>query len=395
MNSKLKYAVSALCLAGTSLSISQASALEGDWGKLYGDFRLRYETVDQDNALKDADALTLRSKIGYSSPSVNGLSATLEIENSESLVDDFSVPPSKVKPGEFSVIADPDHTEIDQAFIAYKGDGIQGKLGRQVITLDNHRFVGHVGWRQDRQTFDALSISVAPSEGVNVSASYIDKRNRIFSDDADIDSKDLLLNASFATGIGKLSTYAYLLEVDNGSDNALDTFGVRLAGKKGVFGYTAELASQSAETSSTDFDATYALLEGSYKLDAVTLKAGYEILGSDDGAYAFSTPLATLHKFNGWADQFLGTPSAGLEDLYISLVTKIMGGKFVITYHDFSSDESVAGADDLGNEIDVLYAKKLSKTFSGGVKYASYSAGDASFGKVDTDKLWVWLGTKF
>jgi hypothetical protein len=135
-------------------------------------------------------------------------------------------------------------------------------------------------------------------------------------------------------------------------------------------------------------------LEGSYKLDSVTLKAGYELLGSDDGAYGFSTPLATLHKFNGWADQFLGTPGAGLEDVYVSLVTKIMGGKFVITYHDFSADDS-AGADDLGDEIDVLYAKKFGKKVSGGIKYASYSAGDASFGKVDTDKLWIWLSTGF
>ena len=34
-------------------------------GKAYGDFRLRYEGVEQDNALDDADALTLRSKLGY------------------------------------------------------------------------------------------------------------------------------------------------------------------------------------------------------------------------------------------------------------------------------------------------------------------------------------------
>jgi hypothetical protein len=35
---------------------------------------------------------------------------------------------------------------------------LSGKIGRQVITMDNHRFVGHVGWRQDRQTFDALTL---------------------------------------------------------------------------------------------------------------------------------------------------------------------------------------------------------------------------------------------
>ncbi len=47
-----------------------------------------------------------------------------------------------------------------------------------------------------------------------------------------------------------------------------------------------------------------------------TLGVGYELLGSDDGVAAFQTPLATLHKFNGFADQFLVTPAGGLQDIY-------------------------------------------------------------------------------
>jgi len=37
----------------------------------------------------------------------------------------------------------------------------------------------------------------------------------------------------------------------------------------------------------------------------------------------------------------------------------------------------------------------MAKTYSAGIKYAAYSAGDVGAGKVDTDKLWVWLGLKF
>jgi hypothetical protein len=32
----------------------------------------------------------------------------------------------------------------------------------------------------------------------------------------------------------------------------------------------------------------------------------------------FTTPLATLHKFQGWADKFLTTPVNGLADLYVN-----------------------------------------------------------------------------
>ena len=50
------------------------------------------------------------------------------------------------------------------------------------------------------------------------------------------------------------------------------------------------------------------------------------------------------------------------------------------------------GVDDLGDEIDFLYAKKFGKHYNAGIKYAQYSAGDIL---VDTDKLWVWVGASF
>jgi len=376
-------------------SAQGAQADKNSW-KFYGDFRLRYESVSQDNALEDADAVTLRSRLGVKSATVNGFSGVLEIENSESIVDDFSVPPSDVRTGEFSVVADPDHTEIDQAFVQYANELISAKVGRQVFTLDNHRFVGHVGWRQDRQTYDAAVVSLKPSKNFEVNATYIDKRNRIFADDADVDSKDTLLNSSFTTSAGKLVAYAYLLEVDNGTDNSLDTYGVSFTGSQKVGGskllYRAEYATQDNNDA---FDTDYFFLEGGAAFGGITAKIGYESLGSDDGQAGFATPLATLHKFNGWADQFLGTPSQGLEDLYVSFVGKLMGGNWVAAYHDFSSDVALDGGDDLGSEIDLVYSRKFGKNFSGGIKLANYSAGDAAFGKVDTDKFWLWAGASF
>jgi len=362
-------------------------------GKFYGDFRLRYESVSQDNAREDADALTLRTRLGYKTAAVNGFSGLIEAENSTAIIDDYSFPPVGLNGSQFSVVADPDsHTEIDQALIQYKEDGVTAKFGRQVLTLDNHRFVGHVGWRQDRQTFDALSVSYAPSKTATYKYAYLDKRNRIFADERDVDSKDHLLNASFKLSAGKLTPYIYLLEVDNGTDNSLDTYGVSYAGKGGGLSYRAEIATQDANDM---FDTDYLALELAKKFSGVTAKIGYEKLGSDGGAAAFATPLATLHKFNGWADQFLGTPAQGLEDVYALVTGKVAGGKWLAAYHSYSSDESLAGADDLGSELNLLYAKKFAKKYSAGIKYADYSAGDTAFGKVDADKIWLWLGTKF
>ena len=362
-------------------------------GKFYGDFRLRYESVQQDNALTDADALTLRSRLGYKTPTKNGFSGLIEVENNTALIDNYSLPPVGLNPSQFSVIADPDsHTELDQLFLRYKAKGFDAKIGRQVLTRQGQRFIGHVGFRQDRQTFDALNFAYSPNKKLSLSYAYINKRNRIFSNELDIDSKDHLLDASFKIGPGKLKPYVYLLEVDNGTENSLDTFGVSYSGKAKGFSYKAEFARQEANDT---FDANYLALEAGKKIGKVNIKVGFESLGSDNGNFGFSTPLATLHKFNGFADQFLGTPAQGLQDVYVKLSGKVAGGKWLAAYHDFSSDESLAGVDDLGSELNLVYARKFGKNYSGGIKYADYNAGDAAFGKVDTDKLWLWAGAKF
>merc|ERR1711964_768927 len=142
---------------------------------------------------------------------------------------------------------------------------------------------------------------------------------------------------------------------DNDTDNSLDTYGVSYAGAYRTDSvkwlYSAEFATQSSEAAATDYSATYAMLEAGAVVSGVTAKLGYELLGSDDGLYGFATPLATLHKFNGWTDQFLGTPAQGLKDLKLSLSGGLAGGKWLLAYHDFSADDSSNGADDLGSEI--------------------------------------------
>lgn len=372
-------------LASTSLT-----AFAANESKTALDFNLRYESVDQDNTLKDANALTLRTRLTHTTASYNGFTGVVEFEDSRVIagVDDYN-DTNGLNAGVYSVVADPETTELDQAFIQYKKDKFTAKVGRQVITLDGHRFVGHVGWRQDRQTFDAATFMYQASDKLSGSYSYISKRNRIFAEAKDLDSKDHLLNVAYQTSIGKLVGYAYLLEVDNNTDNGLDTFGVSFTGKKDNFSYAAELATQSDDA--TDADTTYIMLEGGYNFGKVTAKLGFESLGSDKGV-GFSTPLATAHKFNGWADQFLGTPGVGLEDVYVTLATKILGGGLTVTYHDFSADE---GSADLGSEIDAVYAKGFAKHYKAGVKLASYSAGDAGTGKVDTDKVWLFVSATF
>jgi hypothetical protein len=381
--------------AETDCSITQAITS----GKVYADLRWRFEAVDQDNALKNAKALTLRTKLGYKTAEAYGLSALIKFEDSRDLfgIDDFSVPPTGFNSGEFSVIADRNSTELDQAFLQYKSAKLSGKLGRHVITLDNHRFVGHVGWRQVRQTFDALTLNLQVGKEFKIQASKLSKRNRIFSDEKNVNSDDTLLNVWYQTKFGKLGAYAYLLEVDEGAANSNDTVGAKFSGSHKLGDtkvlYSAELASQETNDS---IDTDYFALEGGAVIASITAKIGLESLGSDNGAGAFTIPLATLHKFNGWTDQFLGTPAQGLEDIYITLSGKLAGGNWSATYHDFSSDIACSGGgDDLGDELNLVYSRTFGDNYYGDAKYADHSSGDVTFGKVDTSKFWLWAGAKF
>lgn len=391
---KLSKITALILLASSSVSVSATSAPENK-AKASVDANLRYEGVNQDNASNDASALTLRTRLNYTSANYHGFSGVVEFEDSRQIAGVSDYNDTVGNGSQYSVIADPESTELDQAFVQYQQGKVIAKVGRQIITLDNHRYVGHVGWRQDRQTFDAATVDYAASENIKISYSYINKRNRIFAQAKDLHSKDHLLNLAYKTPYGKLTAYSYLLEIDEGASNGLDTFGVSFSGQKDKFLYSAQLATQSAESAVSDYSTKYMAIEGGYKFDTVTLKLGAEILASDDAMYGFSTPLATLHKFNGWTDQFLSTPKEGLVDLYASISGKAFGGAWAVVLHDFSADEASTTVDDLGTEINAVYTKKFSKNYSAGIKYAAYSAGDVASGKVDTDKFWLWVGAKF
>ena len=105
----------------------------------------------------------------------------------------------------------------------------------------------------------------------------------------------------------------------------------------------------------------------------------------------FQTPLATLHKFQGWADQFLGTPGGGIEDAYLGATAKAFGATWKVFYHDFSVE---SGSGDYGQELDAAALWKIGKYYSVLLKVAAYEADSSNLsgaGSVDVTKAWVQL----
>lgn len=356
------------------------------------DLRLRYEMVDQHNVLKQADALTLRTRLGYTTQGWNQLSAMVELENTSALVDHYA----PVQAG-YSVVNDPDDSELNQWGISYAAlPGLTATVGRKRLVFDNARWVGNVAWRQNEQTFDGAFLKYAPSAALNFEYAYINNVNNIVF--ANVDLQGHLANLRW-TVLPTLTLvgYAYLLDYEVPATPDLDTYGLRADGAAPLNDsikllYTAEYAAQKAETPAGTFDTGYLLGEIGLGFKPLSVRLGYEKLGSDDGQFGLLTPLATKYAFNGWADLFLATPAGGLEDVYLTVTGKLGSATLIASYHEYSADQTVGGVDDYGSEINLSAAMPLAGKLSGLIRYASYSADE--FG-VDTDKFWAQLEFKF
>jgi len=406
--SPTRYAVSiAALLASTAAfgddveNLSDVFA-KGDAGL---DLRYRLEFVDQDGFTKKATASTLLSKIWYRTATINGFSGYIEGTNTTVVGKETynnTVNGNITRP----VVADPETTELNQAYLQYAGSKGTARIGRVGMNLDNQRFIGTVGFRQNDQTYDTALLILNPTKDFSAIYSYVWNVNRIFGEDhplGDLDTNTHTFNLSYnGFGFGKLTAYGYFIDLDDAPVFGLSssTVGARFAGKNAVsdnmkVGYEFEYAKQrDYKDNPADYSADYWHAGINASASGFSLGVDYELLGSDNGV-SFKTPLATLHKFNGWADKFLGTPAAGLSDIFVTASYKVQsdgplkGTLFKAVYHDFGSD---VGDLDYGSEIDLLVSTKINKYVTASVKAAFYKADSFA---TDTDKVWFTLAAKF
>lgn len=403
---KLNKLTAAVALAAplvVAAPLSQAAdsfLVAPEMGTINFDTRIRYEDVNDDSAAKDAEALTLRVRLGYLTPDFAGFKAFAEVESTTPLGDrDYnSVPQAKggtLNAGAnrlaYSPIADPDNNELNRGWISYSGfDNTLIKLGRQRVILDNARFVGNVGWRQNEQTFDALTVVNTSVQDTKIIIGYVNDVKTIHG--TTLKAEVPLFNVKYTgLALGDISAYGYFIDIDDSAMTDRDTVGLRFNGSTAISDsvkvlYTAEYAQQEIDrAAASDEDLDYYLIEGGLSFAGVTAKISHEVQEANNGA-SFKTPLGTNHKFNGWADQFLGTPADGLEDTFLTLSTKVSGVKLMAVYHEFNAEDSGV---DYGSEMDFLAVKKFGKNYTVLAKYASYSRGDSTSGKDDKDKFWI------
>jgi hypothetical protein len=398
MNLRCCIAVALACAASPA-----AFAAGGDAGTWTANVRYRHESVHDDAFARSAEADTLRLRLGWSRAFATGLSLGIEGEAVAELNDNFNSGANRQTA--YPSVADARALEINQAWVGWRGKRTGVVLGRQRIALDNQRFIGNVGWRQNEQTFDALSLDAKPSDRWLLRYHYLDRVHRIAGDEA-IDPlarerrlRGHLANAAWTLPVGTLVGYAYLIEDRDVATASTQTYGLRWAGSHvagtDTFGWTLEGATQGDHAGNPrDVDVDYWLAEGALTRSGLTGKLGWEHLGGD-GVSAFQTPLATLHAFNGWADRFTTTPANGLEDRYATLGGKLGSGRlqdklaWTVSWHDFAAER---GGASYGTELDASLGFPLPGGLSGLVKVADYRSD--GFGR-DTLKAWFQVEWNF
>jgi hypothetical protein len=369
------------------------------------DIRTRFEDVEQDGIAEAAHAGTLRARLGFETRPI--LKTTLLAEGEFLWAFDEDYNSTTNGKTQYPVVGDGDEPELNRLQLTNKSlPGTTITAGRQRINLDDQRFIGNSGWRQNEQTYDSVRIVNQSVDKLTIDVAYVEQVNRVLGKASPVgrfDGDNLLVNASYQLPVGKLTAFAYRLDFNildsappaqrNAAINdSSQTFGARFAGER-AFGQV-KLAYAASYASQDDYGRNPISYSTDYYLAELTASArgfsggiGTEVLGGT-GTKGFATPLASLHKFQGWADKLTATPANGVSDQYLSAgySLKKLGPLEALSaqavYHRFDADRGPAH---YGDETDLQVAAKWKK-FSALLKYADYHAGDLF---TDTQKLWA------
>lgn len=377
------------------------------------DVRIRYANIN-DNINRDANALTGRLLMTLRTPQVGNFRAVFAAEH----VNDFGV--NTYNDGgtngqtEYATEVDPSGTELDEAFVEYRGEAALIRYGRQYI---NHgalpqRFLGTVAWRQNHQTYDALSIDATFGEKFRIETALVEKVYRVLGRDhpsrgaREWDLDGTAIRATYSEpSFGRISAFVYNLDYEENILLSSRTIGVDGGGPcftdPSKFGWKGTcnvgLAVQSSIHEAFDHDPLL-YVHSSMGVDFSNFReenstgsvALLLTLLEGDGFNSFKTPLATLHGYAGQADKFLvNTPRDGLFDMELRVKERLFGWDVTLGIHRFDTTHGTIST--YGNEIDIAATRTFGK-YKWILKFANYQANEdwkpTPYG-IDATKFWA------
>jgi hypothetical protein len=276
---------------------------------------------------------------------------------------------------------------VNQAHVEYAGlEGLRLRLGRQIVRVDNQRWVSDNDFRQVPQVFDGVSLVHTGIENVELAAA---RYWRVRTTSGVTNALRLsILRAAWNPLPGQsLSTYGYFHDqAANGvftgfADNSYRVLGAKAEGAAPGFAaieipYVVEYAQQRPYAGGdARVDANYWRVGAGVAGASWTARFDQEVKGSNSGLYGLQMPLTDFYAFNGWTLHFFYTPRQGLRDRWLTL--RWAPGPVTIygETHRFRSDY---GAIDLGRENDIGITYVATESIVVRLQHARYDPGAAT-----------------
>ena len=195
MGTFARRAIGACCLLAATTAVTAQQEKKEDPGlfglKDAGIFaRYRLEVVDQDNRPETARASTLLTLVHAKTGNTNGFEAFVEFRNVTNVgAENFNNTINGRT--QFPVVADPESTDVDQAYLSYTGiEKTRITVGRRKMDWGNKRFVSRLVWRQNQMSFDGAFIESVPLPGLELKYAYAYNVNRAFTDRSPVGNFD-------------------------------------------------------------------------------------------------------------------------------------------------------------------------------------------------------------
>lgn len=422
---KLVIAVFAGLLVRSASAIAQSleSPLEAETltealrdGRLLFGLRPRYTWVDQSNQPSSTHWASLRTTLGWQTLFYLGLRVTVEaidvrrfdahnaIDYAQTPGYAGSIPGGSLYapygPGYYARVADTETTDFNRLQLEYAGlPQTTLRAGRQLVRMDNQRFVGDYDATQLPQVFNGVSVENQSLSRTTLSAGYFARVRNGYGAQWQTDFGLLNGRVAFAPELN-LTAYGYFQnQATTGSVSGFDDNSNRIVGGRAwgdvqlgsvlTLTYSAELANQdSFAGGDSRIHAAYWRWGAGVAVKQYFARFESERLGSNDGVYGFQTPLGSTQLFTGRADMFATTPRAGLRDVRGSVGGRWSQAQVRLDYHRFRSDWNNG---DLGHEWDAAVSWSFAPSLLVSLEYADYRAGNADYGFPDTRKVAVTL----
>lgn len=302
------------------------------------------------------------------------------------------------------------------------------KVGRQIISYDNERFLGGLEWAQQGRRHDAALLMFEKNKTkFHLGVAY----NQ--DDDAAEPAFLQAPGAGYYSVSGSYKTFQYgyfnkgfengslsLLAFNAGYQNAdttvsfKQTFGLVASKKLGGIKLAGDFYYQTGKYTKKDVSALLAGINATFTTPATPITLGVEyISGKDDDdtsdkITAFNPEFGTNHAFNGYMDYFFvgaQNGTVGVTDFYLKSTFKVAGGSLAANVHHFLTGSTQLDAEgqklskSMGTELDLVYTKKLKGGVTWNLGYSEMFATETMEVLRGGDKsalqCWAWTMITF